>query len=215
MMKVHLAEADWGSANAAFREQYVGLLTNAYEDVTELLPFGSSQVNFFVQPRAYNLIDETHDNGHTHNSEFIEIAFDPEYFVGQPEAVLKSHIQGTVFHEMNHAARYNLGIWHESFLDSCLLEGLATVFEREYAETTPLWGAYPSNCDEWLQEVQRLGEGIDTGQYMFAHEDGRKWIGYKIGTYLVDQALQRSGKTIVELTQLTCSDIMNLAGVKE
>jgi uncharacterized protein YjaZ len=48
---------------------------------------------------------------------------------------------------------------------------------------------------------------------MFTHTDGRKWIGYKVGTYIIDQAMKNSGKSVIELTQMECVDILKLAKV--
>jgi uncharacterized protein YjaZ len=48
---------------------------------------------------------------------------------------------------------------------------------------------------------------------MFKHSDGRKWIGYKVGTWIVDEALKRSKKTIEQLTQLDCAEVRRLARV--
>lgn len=211
-MKIHLADSPyWEDSGLEFQQKFLNLLEKTYKEATVLLSFGSRYVNFFVQPREYDLIEETHDAARTYNSEFIEYAFDPDYYRKLSNAELQQHIRATVFHEMNHAARYNLGIWHTSFLDSCIMEGLATVFEREHAGTEPLWGDYPPAVTEWVDEIVQT-QDIDSKAYMYAHPDGRKWIGYKVGTYIVDQAMQQSGKTVVDLTQLECKDILNMSG---
>ncbi len=211
-MKIHLAESDfWQQLGDDFRKRYVAELGRSYRQAAKLLPFGAPHVNFFVQPRTYGLIADTHDDGHTYNSEFITIAFDPDYFGKQSPEVLGQHISGTVFHEINHAARLQLGIWHETFLDNCIMEGLATVFERDYAHTKPAWADYPLEVTDWLAEIERNQQALDYRQYMYSHPDGRKYIGYKVGTYIVDRAVQKSGESVVGLTQLECRDILALA----
>jgi len=212
-MKIHLADSEyWDVLGKDFQKLYIHELEVAYKEVAVLLPFGSPYLNFFVQPREYDLIDKTHDAGRTYNSEFIEMAFDPKYYAKQSNEVVRNHIRVTVYHEMNHAARFNLGIWHASFLDDCILEGLATVFERDHI-APPLWADYPKNVAVWLKEIEDNMDTLDRTQYLYTHDDGRRWIGYKVGTYLVDEAMKNSGKSIEELTKLECKDVLRMSKV--
>lgn len=212
-MKIHLADSIyWEELGDDFQQQLAKTLKNAYREATKLMPFGSSHLNVFVQPREHTLIDETHDFGCMYNSEYIEFAFSPSYAKKHPNDIL-TQARRTMLHEMNHAARYNIPIWHNNFLDSCILEGLATVFEREHCNYIPLWSKYPKEVSDWLGEIRAKLDTLDRNEYMFEHPDGRKWIGYKVGTYIVDEAMKQSGKSIVELTQMECADILALAGV--
>jgi len=111
--------------------------------------------------------------------------------------------------------RFELGRWHKDFLDSCIMEGLATVFERDYAKVDPLWGRYdPAETADWLTEIQAADNALDFYEYMFKHPDGRRWIGYKVGCYIVDAAKQNSKKSVLELTRLECSEILGLAEIE-
>lgn len=209
-MKIHLADSKfWKLVGDDFQKKYIAEIEKAYEEAYKLLPFGSSYVNFFVQPSPYRFIPETGEYGFTVNSELIHIGFDPGLGLGA-KAILKN-TRSTVFHELNHAARWHKPIWHKSFLDSCIMEGLATVFERDFAKSQPLWGKYPKEVLEWLEEIKEQGKFIDRDQYMFKHKDGRRWIGYKVGTYIIDQAVKNSGKSVIELTQMECEDVLKLA----
>lgn len=205
-MKIHFADSPY-KVSADFKQKYIAEIENAHREVSKLLPFGSKHINFFVQPRTYDLIAETEDTGYTVNSEFVTLAFNPN-----TDKSLE-HIKGTVFHEMNHAARYNNGIWHNGFIDNCIMEGLATVFAREYANYDALWGQYADEVTDWLDEILEQGKNIDVNQYMYRHSDGRRWIGYKVGTYIIDEAIKNSGKTVIELTKMECADILKLAKI--
>lgn len=46
---------------------------------------------------------------------------------------------------------------------------------------------------------------------MFRHPDGRRWIAYKVGTYLVDRAVRASGKTPAELVVTSTRELVELA----
>jgi hypothetical protein len=45
---------------------------------------------------------------------------------------------------------------------------------------------------------------------MFKHPDGRLWIGYRAGTYLVDRAMAKSGKTSVSLLTVPVQEIVEM-----
>lgn len=183
-----------------------------FADVRKLLPQIPSDVTFVVQTAAYECIPETGDGGYTKNSRLIILSLDPGLPYGE-EKVLAS-TRCTLFHELHHAARFEAGIFHPTFLDSCIMEGLATVFERDRAECQPLWGLYkPEEAEVWLQEIIAQGDNVPHYPYMYRHNDGRRWIGYKVGTYLIDKVLKASGKSIEELTILECGEIKRLAGV--
>lgn len=211
-MKMFFAESSYDIPDT-LRLHYETELKNAYEAASTLLPFGSKHLNFFIHPRVYDLIDETNDHGRTHNSEFIEMAFNPTLDETGLNAVL-ADIKPTVFHEMNHAARWNIPIWHTTFLDDCIMEGLANVFTRDYTQGTAPWADYEQeDVDAWLKEIQNAGKNINYEEYLFDHSDGRRWIGYKVGTYIVDKAIKNSDKSIIDLTAMECADIIKLAAV--
>jgi uncharacterized protein YjaZ len=213
-MKIHFADSDyWDGVGSEFKAEYKSIVTKAYKEGSKLLPFGSKRVNFFVEPSPYSYIEETGGSGWTLNSEFIRLTFDPGFKVGK-NAVLKN-TYSTVLHEMNHAARYNKNIWHKSAIDMCIIEGLATVFERDHTDSKPLWGEYDSKViEDWVKEVSGLKDGMLSEEYRFKHKDGRKWIGYKVGSYIIDEAVKNSGKSVIDLTQMECSEILKLAKLK-
>jgi uncharacterized protein YjaZ len=210
-MKIFFADSAY-DVPAAFKNEYQSEVKAAYTAVTELLPFGSKHINFIIQPREYNLIAETNDNGHTHNSELIELAFNPKVDTKASKIILDD-VKATIYHEMNHAARFNIPIFHRSFLDNCILDGLATVFERAFAGSNPPYGDYPDTVSEWVQEIITKNDMFAWASYSFNHPDGRRWIAYKVGTYIVDEAMRKSGKSIIELTQMECADILLLAEI--
>lgn len=210
-MKIVFADSEH-QVNAAFKKQYSDNLKAAYLDAIILLPFASKHITFIVYPRTWSLMD-TGDSAHTHNSELIELAFDPTFTKASKQVILDD-VRYSVFHEMNHAARYNIeGIWHTTFLDSCIMEGLATAFTREHAGEKAAWADYPDDVTDWIDEIIAKNDAFPWPAYSYDHPDGRKWIAYKVGTYIVDEALKKSDKTVIELTQMQCADILQLAAI--
>jgi uncharacterized protein YjaZ len=74
------------------------------------------------------------------------------------------------------------------------------------------WGSYPHDVAVWVQEVLQLPPKAPYAQWMFQHSDGRKWIGYRAGTFIVDQALAATGRTSSDLVTATTDEILAMAG---
>jgi hypothetical protein len=49
---------------------------------------------------------------------------------------------------------------------------------------------------------------------MFQHPDGRRWIGYRAGTYIADRAIAASSRSAAELVQTPTGEILSLAGIE-
>ena len=91
-------------------------------------------------------------------------------------------------------------------------EGLANVFAEQYTGVSFEAEAYPENVDEWVVEILALPTDADYGEWMFEHPDGRQAIGYRTGRYIIHQAMANSGKTILQLSELSPDEILELAG---
>lgn len=93
-------------------------------------------------------------------------------------------------------------------------EGLAEVFSEEYTGVVFEENRVPkeANADDWVREILALPKNANYQKWMFEHPDGRTSIGYKTDNFLIKQAMVKSGKNILELTNLTPNEIINLAG---
>ena len=163
---------------------------------------------------SLGIIPEYGTGARTHDSEFIEIWFDKSV----PHGVDKTleSLRQTVFHEGNHAARWNSIDKDYRLIESSIFEGLATVFEREHAGYQPLYGKYEvdTTMQNWFAEIEAAKDDwSQRDRLFFDNPDGRRWIGYKTGTWLIDKVVQKSGKSVIELTVLPADEIIKLAGI--
>ena len=126
-------------------------------------------------------------------------------------SIANATLRGILFHELHHLAR---GCFqgYESFIDGAVCEGMATVFARDFGSAEQSWATYPPDVADWFYEVRDLPASATTGEWMFFHSDGRVRIGYKVGTYLVDRAMQATGKTSAQLTNVSSPEVVRLAG---
>lgn len=135
-------------------------------------------------------------------------------------AIAAAHLRFALFHEMHHLVR-SLSMEAQSaptLIDRAITEGLATAFARDFAGMpVSWWGEYPENIDEWAREFLALpapapaDQWAAVGQWMFRHPDGRRFIGYKVGTYVVDKAMKESGLSSAELVGASSEEIVKLA----
>lgn len=135
---------------------------------------------------------------------------------GGVEAIAEKHLRSTLFHELHHTVR-GYAIREpgspDSFMDFVISEGLASVFERDAAGDRPvLWADYPAEVDSWVEELMALPLDAPYADWMFTHPDGRRWIGYRSGAYLVDLAVASSGRSAADLVHASTEDVLDLAG---
>lgn len=208
---ISLESSEWQEAEShgASRGVLHAAVASAMGEVSDIsaLP---DHLSVTIRPSSYGIIPETGANGYTVDTELIMLTFDPKVPHGLEN--LKKALRETTFHELNHVHRWMGIAYDDHILNSVVFEGLATVFEMEYARATPLYGAYQGEpVEEWLAELAGKTHA-DYEQYFFDHPDGRRWIGYKVGTWLVREAMRRSGKGVVELTRMAWRDIIKAAG---
>jgi hypothetical protein len=133
----------------------------------------------------------------------------------RPEGVLgvaQAHLRAVLFHELHHMVRG----WvkrgpRATLMDGVVSEGLATTFERDAAGHQAPWGQYPSSVRAWAEELLALPDDASYAQWMFRHSDGRRWVGYRAGTFIVDLAMARARRSAAQLVNTPTAEILALA----
>jgi uncharacterized protein YjaZ len=128
----------------------------------------------------------------------------------RPEGVIKiaeTHLRGALFHEFHHLVRGST-ITSRTLMDHVVTEGLATVFERDVAGVARPWAEYPSDVSNWVEELLLQPPTAQRREWLSRHPDGRRWIGFKAGTYLVDQAMKRLNRSSAELVATPTDEIL-------
>lgn len=130
------------------------------------------------------------------------------------QAIVAEHLRHTLFHECHHLVRGWIrqgGERHPSFIHGVICEGLASAFERDAAGHASPWCSDPDDVDAWVEELLALPAHADYRHWMFHHPGGRRWIGYRAGTYIADRAIERSGRDAAQLAGTPCMRILDLA----
>ena len=125
-------------------------------------------------------------------------------------AMAKRHLRPFLFQSLFRIVRVQSLGYGRSRADHVINSGLETVFARDFAATSYPWRTYPPEVEDWVTELLEPPAG-DHHAWMVRHPDGRRWIGIKTGTYLVDRAVQASGKSVVDLVSTPTAEILRMA----
>lgn len=172
------------------------------------LPPVSRYLTIMVSPdEPENVIADTGVGAITFTEEYISIVFDYRVPFGVKSAL--THLRSTAGHELVHAASYlNAEAYKTAPLQAVVYEGLATVFEKRHGGM-PLWGEYEDDAtmQAWLLEIREQPEDHKNYEYLFEHPDGRRWIIYKTGGWMVEKLIA-AGADLNELIATPYEEVL-------
>lgn len=159
-------------------------------------------------------------DGHAMSGGVLQIRIDLRDSVLKIKDLLGTPLQAVVYHECNHIARWQGPGYGWSLLEATVSEGIATVYEKMKTESHEMSHADYSNIEELLQ-VYRLRNKEDDSSYnhnaWFLGFDPKypKFLGYRVGTYIVEKALELNPKlSLVQMTRLQADEIIKLSKVE-
>ena len=213
-LRVIFDEDKAGSVTADERIVVEDLIRQSATEVRELLPSlpDEIEVTVGVVDRDVDIVGGITGRADAPGEVRIDLS---SVYPGGILAAARASLKSSVFHEFHHLYRgwtirdnrYGPGI-----AVAAVNEGLADVFTETY---TGIYfeaaSGYPENADEWLAEIMLLPPDADYGTWMFAHPDGRTSIGYRVGRYIVHQAIRNSGKDVLALGEMSPDEILGLA----
>ena len=128
----------------------------------------------------------------------------------------KQHLRHTLFHECHHAVRLRRRPAEAELSDwptVVVFEGLASVFETEAGGARLVHQEYDEAViEDWADELFRQPVDETWPCWKFEHPDGRRYIAYRVGTWMVDRATRNSGRTAAELVWEAPGTVISLAG---
>lgn len=208
-VKVELYTVDGYRFSAAERDAIQEIADRAASDVRALLPSLSRELILRVQAGS-EVIPETGETAHSLPPSAVRWVVDPKDPRGV-RSIIDRQLRATLFHEFHHLVRDDHRE-RRTLLDHVISEGQATAFERDHAPGSVPWGDDRDiDLEAWTREVLALPPDADKTQWMFEHPDGRRWIGFRVGTRLADRAAKHSKKSIAELAAMSAEEIVALA----
>lgn len=188
----------------------VAVADAAERDIRHHLPTLEEHLYLLVNQTSH-VTPETGDGGFTIGPHCLRWDVDPTRSVG---LVAKSALRRTLFHECHHAVRLQrrpedagLVDWPSYSRDSHLSSRTQAGSRARHGRNTRLRPSASGRMNCSPDPSARTGR---TGK--FVHPDGRRNIAYKVGAWIVDQAVQSSRRTAAELVWESPTTILDLAG---
>lgn len=211
MIRAHFLDTDDYVFGQEERAKIASVADAAEQEVRRLLPGLRGRLNLVVTTGT-GVIPETGEVGFAASPDVVNWKVDASYGVAD---VAEKHLRHMLFHELHHCVRLIKipSYYTEDWYDGSVFEGLATVFERE-AGWSPPFGEYPeTEIEAWAEELFAQPVDHRFREWKFEHSDGRRWISYRVGTWVVDRAVERSGRSAADLVWETTQNIVELAGL--
>lgn len=184
------------------------IATRAALDARHMLPGLPEQLILRVNP-GKQVMAETGQSGEISSPNIVYWMVDPNLY-GGVTAISKRQLRSTLLHEFYHLARASVTNGG-AIMDRVVDEGLATAFERDFGDAPTPWGTYPVDVADWVKELGALPPNASRSAWMSRHPDGRRWVGYKAGTYLADRVMRATGKSAAELVSASTEEILGTA----
>lgn len=196
------------------KERITEVIGDAETEAKALLPKLSTNLSLTVKA-GKEVIPEKGEVGRALGVDSIEVVIDPHHKRPILE-IIDTEFRRMFFHEAHHTVRMATSKFKESLVSDAIFEGLGTVFERDFAGGEQPWGQYDNSViHDWALELLSLDDNsINRRDWFFDHPDGRRWIAYRVGTYIVDQAIKNNpGMTATTLVDVSSKDILAMSGI--
>lgn len=220
--KSTITEVSFTEDTSAFSPEQKQLITNiileSEKEIRTLLPTlpNGIEVNVEIVDWDLDVVDGVTGRTDTNIPPFVAIQISDKFPGGITKAVEKA-LKPTIFHEFHHLSRgwaIQDNVFGPGIPNATVNEGLAVVFSQTYTYQSTEADTPPEAeiAEQWMKEILALPLNANYQHWMFQHPDGRFAIGYRTGNYLIRKAMEKSGKTILELSKETPKDILKLAG---
>lgn len=212
MLTVHFLDSDQYTFSPEDRCSIDDIAVRAEPRLRALLPL-VEQLHLLIEPSRAVL--PTGDNASTLAPHLLRWMADPVLGVTE---VARRHLAPALAHEAFHAARFRQlppevdgGCWE----NVAIAEGLATAFARDNFGAEEAWSAYPGGLIEsWAAEL--FSQPLDNQslrEWKFSHPDGRTFVAFRVGTWLVDVACTHAGREPADLVWVPAQEILSMAKV--
>jgi len=177
---------------------------------------GINLLNITVHPTK-NVIAETGELGHATGSDWIRIGIDPTRKQRALQRIISDIIPATIYHEAHHISRKKYYGKSSTLFDAVISEGLADVFAKEkWLKFRAPWLNELKDIKLFLRELKKHGNNnkYSHSEWFFGSGRKPKWLGYKLGNYIVHLAKEKTPKlNALKMAKFPTKTIIKLSGV--
>ena len=212
-LSLFFSDNDIHSFNDEEQFQIRRIIERSEQGVRSLLPGLPLQIKVTIMPIDRDLRDVGGVTGRADTANEV-VVYISTLYEGGISAAAQTGLAATIYHEFHHLARgwtIEGNKFGPGIVTAAINEGLANVFSETYTKTAFEGNAYPNDVKEWFEEVLTLPLDANYNQWMNEHPDGRIAIGYRVGSYIIHQAMTATNRSILELSNISPDDILVLA----
>ncbi len=176
-------------------------------------------INIVVYPNRALTIPKIGAGGFAPNNEWIRLAVDPCRGEKDVERIIKNVLPLSIYHEMNHVARWGNPGYGKGLIEAIISEGLAIIFAKEnWNSFEAPWGKYRKKEIEKYMEIfnkrdKNQDKHYDHAEWFFG-KGKPNWLGYKIGSFII-HAVRNKNPNIdpSALVHMSSKKIIKLSGI--
>ena len=177
-------------------------------------------VNITVYPNSNFTIPETGEGGYAASKDWFHVYIDAAKRKNDLNRIIEKIIPGTIYHEMNHVARWQHTGFGSTLLEVMITEGLASVFAKEqWKSGKDPWSGYSKKelnnlLDIFKQRKKSNDATYNHEEWFYGTGKLPRWIGYKIGSYII-KAFREKCSTLSweKIVKMSADEIIKLSGV--
>jgi hypothetical protein len=193
------------------------VISQSEKEVRSLLPNLPEGIKVIVEKVKWDLdiVGGVTGRTETNSPPHVLIQISNNYQGGNMDSV-EMALKATIFHEFHHLSR-GWAIQDNKFSygipNAMVNEGLAVAFTEIYTGVINEVNAYTDEADNWVKEILALPLDVSYSDWVMGeHPDGRTYIGYRSGNFLIRKAINKSQKDILELSKLSPNEVIEAAG---
>jgi hypothetical protein len=173
-----------------------------------LLPSLPASVDVFLETDG-EVIPETGESGRVVGRREMVITLDPVH-PGGVGRLIEDRLRATFFHEACHLARLNCVVLNAEPIALTFHEGLAVAFERDAADSTAPYADYSGLPVALLTHMLISGRVEDLDSWFYGSVRQGRWLGYRVGTFLVDRIMSATSLEIHELVSVRTGELLDI-----
>ena len=202
--------------NESFEKTLETHISDCYNEFRKLFPTAPKTLKIYFGNTS--IMEETGVGAHAYSPEIVTLSFNPNF---KDKGKQFADIRPSVFHECFHQYQnYTSAGPLYTAIEGAIYEGMATVFERVYSETTQTYGDY-SNISEkdlkkWAVDIKALGNEYHEDEavrraWLFYHPILKEhYISYRVGAWITDKVMAKHNLSILDLSEMTAANVLKL-----
>lgn len=193
-------------------------IADAYNLARKLLPELPADAHVWLEAREVNT--GTGVTGYAKAPGVLALAVDQSFADKEAQRLnLRSAVLHQTYHWVQGHTHEVSTATYETALDGAVLEGAATIFAHHYSGTAPPWSNYALIPESVLGEWQADLANMPIHLYAVSPTAIRDWSSInddpdlawrsiRVGAWLVNRYLAKSGKDVLELRHMPASEIL-------